>query len=119
MCFCVFAATKHSCIRGLKNSKIQRFKDSKIQGFNFSEAGIGFKKKNIRAFVAKRIQRFKDSKIQKIQEFKNSKIQFRQDGYRIQKISCGFLCFGVPIAIGMAKDSKIQGFKKKYSCIRG
>jgi len=74
---------KYSCIRGLK-----RFKDSKIQGFNFSEAGIGFKKKSIRAFVAKRIQRFK-----RFKRFKNSKIQkFNsvKTGIGFKKYSVGF-----------------------------
>ena len=79
----------------LKNSRIQRFKNSKIQGFNFSEAGIGFKKKSIRAFVAKRIQRFKNSKIQ-----------------RFKKI-CGFQCFSALVAIKFVHSwlKKIQRFK--------
>ena len=59
--------------------------------------------------MAKRFKRFKNSKIQKI--------QFRQDGYRIQKIFCGFLCFCGLVAtthscISGLKDSRIQKIQK-------
>jgi hypothetical protein len=87
LCFSVFAATKHSCISGLKDSriqKIQKFKNSKIQEFNSAKTGKGFKKYSVNFGVSvfpwqknscirgEKIQEFKDSKIQK---FKDSKIQ--------------------------------------------
>jgi hypothetical protein len=92
------------------------------------------RRQNIRAFVAKKkskisfaelsrkrvrdrlFGRFKDSKIQKI--------QFRQDGYRIQKIFCEFWCFRVSVAkkfvhswLKEFKDSRIQKFNSAESGI--